>query len=68
MLMGDINYLSQLIQDSALPRWLHEYLNEHRERLCAELKLFGSCVISMPDGGTITIRSSGEAAQPKGDK
>ena len=56
MIAGRLSDLAQSIRDSALPRWLHEYLAEHRDRIGAELKLFGQHEIPMPDGGTITIR------------
>jgi hypothetical protein len=57
VMVSDINKLAQSIQDSALPKWLHEYLAEHRDRMVAELKLFGSHEIPMPDGGVMVIRA-----------
>ena len=40
-MVGDINKLAQEIQDASAPQWLHEYLAQHRDKLRAELELFG---------------------------
>jgi len=53
MIAGNVNDLAKSIRDSVVPQWLHEYLAEHRDRLKAELKLFGNCEIPMPDGRII---------------
>jgi hypothetical protein len=56
MMVNDITKLAQEIQDASAPRWLHEYLAQHRDQMRAELELFGQCEIPMPDGGVIEIR------------
>ena len=56
-MIGNINKLAQEIQDSAMPRWLHEYLNRNHDKMVAELKLFGECEIPMPDGGVIVVKA-----------
>ena len=59
-MINDINKLAQSIVDSAVPEWLHVYLYEHKARLSAELKLFGTCEIPMPDGGRIICKANCE--------
>lgn len=56
---SDINKLAELIRNSTMPAWLHEYLDAHRDRLKAELQLFGQCEIPMPDGGKMIVRAEG---------
>ena len=56
MVAGNVNDLAKSIRDSVVPQWLHEYLAEHRDRLKAELKLFGNCEIPMPDGRIMEIK------------
>lgn len=57
VMVGDINKLAQSIVDATVPLWLHEYVVQHRDQMCAELKLFGQCEIPMPDGGVIVVSS-----------
>jgi hypothetical protein len=54
-MINDINALAESIRDSNVPQWLSEYIARHRERLGAELKIFGECEIPMPDGMVMVV-------------
>lgn len=58
-MISDINRLAQSIKDSTMPRWLHDYLNQHQDQMVAELKLFGTHEIPMPDGKVMVVRREG---------
>ena len=57
-MVNDITKLAQEIQDSAIPLWLRDYLAKNRDKMKAELKLFGKYEIPTPDGGVIKIKKN----------
>ncbi len=65
MAISDVNKLAEGIRDSAVPEWLHAYLDAHRDRILAELKLFGESVIPTPEGEKIVIRPTGRVREAK---
>ena len=50
MIMGSLTELAESIQASAIPKWLHDYVQDHRNEIVFDLKTTGVCRIDSPDG------------------
>jgi hypothetical protein len=58
MLAGSISDLAKSIAEATVPQWLLEYITKNRDKIRAELALFGRHEIPMPDGGKIILQCS----------
>jgi len=54
MIVGKLSELVESIQQSAIPKWLYDYVNQNREKITYELNQQGVCKISGPNA-MITI-------------
>ena len=57
MLTCWLSELVDTIERASVPKWLHEYVQQHRAEMHHKLESVGTYVIPMPDGGQIIIQA-----------
>ena len=60
MLTCKFSELAATIEEGSVPKWLLDYVNEHREEMAAGLRKRGIWTIDMPGGGQIIVRQEPE--------
>jgi hypothetical protein len=54
-MISDMSKLVEQITASAVPGWLREYVDKHKNEIIFDLNLFGTHAIPTPDGGRIIV-------------
>ena len=49
-MIGNISNLAKMIEESAVPAWLYNYVEEHLNEIIFDLNVIGTHEIPMPDG------------------